>query len=490
MTALSDADFRAVRDYLLATAGLVFDQSRRAGLTSVVAERLRATGAADVPAYLEMLADGDGEGGVERQRLLDRVTVQETHFFRNAPQMEALRRRVLPELLRRSAGRGRPLTVWSAGCSTGEEPYSVAMMLLDLAPSLAARPHARVLATDVSAKALQVARRGSYSGRTLQSAPPELRDRWFEPRPGGALAVAPAVRALVDLRLHNLVTDPPPFGPGEVDLVVCRNVTIYFDRATTRSLISSFHGVLAEGGYLLLGHSETLWQVSDDFTLVPVGDAFVYRRSHEARRGSARRRVVAPVRRLLGTPPRLQPGSVARRVTLPLPSSMSPPPVPRPPRTAEAPVPAEGRLGAAALLAVARQALASGDYPVAAERAEAAIEADRLLAAAYVVLGRARSALGEDAAAVDPLRKAVYLDPAAGDAHFLLGGVLARLGQHPAAATSYRAAAATLHRLEPAALDELFGGRDVAELVELCGRLADRSLDEVSGIGVVAGGAP
>lgn len=475
MTGLSDADFRAVRDYLLATAGLVFDQSRRAGLASVVADRVRAMGAPDVPAYLAMLADGDGEGAVERQRLLDRVTVQETQFFRNAPQMEALRHRVLPELLRRSAGRGRPLTVWSAGCSTGEEPYSVAMMLLDLAPSLAKRPHARVLATDISARALQVARRGSYSGRTLQSAPAEPRERWFEPRPGGALAVAPAVRQLVELRLHNLVTDPPPFGPGEVDLVVCRNVTIYFDRATTRSLMSSFHGVLAEGGYLLLGHSETLWQVSDEFSLVPVGDAFVYRRSHEARRGAVRRRRVAPARRPVGAP-RLQPSSAA---------------VPAP--TSDADVRrsavADGAT-APALLVAARDALASGEYPAAAGAAEAALEADRLLSPAYVLLGRARSALGEDAAAVDPLRKAVYLDPAAGDAHFLLAGVLARLGQHPAAAASYRAAGATLHRLDPSALDELFGGRDVAELVELCVRLADRSAGDVTGVGVVAGGAP
>ena len=100
--------------------------------------------------------------------------------------------------------------------------------------------------------------------------------------------VTEQVRRLVELQLHNLVTDPPPFGPGEVDLIVCRNVTIYFDRATTGALVGSFHDVLAEGGYLLLGHSETLWQVSDAFSLVPVGDAFVYRRSHDARRGAPR----------------------------------------------------------------------------------------------------------------------------------------------------------------------------------------------------------
>ena len=174
MKGLSDADFAVTREFLLATAGLVFDESRRAGLSAVLADRLRVTGAGSVPAYLEAL-EGDG-GELERQRLLDGVTVQETHFFRNTPQMEALRRRVLPELLRRAAGRDRPLTIWSAGCSTGEEPYTLAMLLLELSPMLASQAKARIVATDVSAEALRAARRATYTGRTLESAPPMVSD--------------------------------------------------------------------------------------------------------------------------------------------------------------------------------------------------------------------------------------------------------------------------------------------------------------------------
>jgi chemotaxis protein methyltransferase CheR len=450
---LADADFRTLRDYLLATAGLVFDQSRRASLTSVLAERMAASGVPGVASYLALV--DSPTGAAERQRLLDGVTVQETHFFRNGPQMEALRRRVLPELLRRAAGRDRPLTVWSAGCSTGEEPYSLAMLLLDLAPATAARGGIRIVATDVSARALQVARRATYAGRTLDLAPPEVRDAWFEPRAGGALTVAEPVRQLVDLRLHNLVTDPAPFEAGEVDLVVCRNVTIYFDRPTTRSLVGSFHGVLAEGGYLLLGHSETLWQVSDDFALVPVGDAFVYRRSHDARRGAPRRRRIGAVRRA----PAVAAAAPAARAAGPT----------------ATPVQAAASLSGAELLSQARRRIDAGDYPGAAAAAEAAVRADQLLAPAYVVLGRARTSAGQDADAVDPLRKAVYLAPSAGDAHFLLAGALARLGQHAGAAAAYRAAAGTLDRLDPAILDDLFGGRDLAELVDLCLRLAERS---------------
>ncbi len=433
MSVLDDGDFATLRDYLRTEAGLEFDESRRAGLTAVVADRLRTTGAGDLRTYLAALSGTAGEA--ERQRLLDSVTVRETHFFRNPPQMEALRRRVLPELLRRAAGRDRPLTIWSAGCSTGEEPYTLAMMLLELSPMAGSRAPTRVVGTDVSADALRAAARATYTGRTVETMPAVVRDRWLEPRPGGALGVKDEVRRLVDLRLHNLVTDPAPFARGEVDLVVCRNVTIYFARETTRLLMGRFHDVLAEGGYLLLGHSETLWQVSDAFTLVPVGDAFVYRRSHEGRR-------------------RL-------------------PPVPRR-RRRPAPAPAAVPHGPT-LLDQARVQLAAGDYQAAARAAADAVAADPLLSAAYVVLGQARCTLGQDAAAIDPLRKAVYLDPAAGQAHFLLAGALARLGQHGPAAVSYRAAARAVGRLPAPAREDLLGGRDVAELADLCRRLADES---------------
>lgn len=457
MRTLGDSDFDAVRDYLRAEAGLVFDDSRRAALAGVLLDRLRATGAPDIPTYLAGLA-GDG-GRAERQRLLDGVTVQETHFFRNAPQIEALRRRVLPELLRRAAGRDRPLTIWSAGCSTGEEPYTLAMLLLELAPMVAGRAPVRIVGTDVSAEALRAAGRATYVGRTVESLPAAVRERWTERRPGGALAMKDEVRRLVELRLHNLVTEPAPFGAGEVDLVVCRNVTIYFGRETTSLLVGAFHDVLAEGGYLLLGHSETLWQVSDAFSLVPVGDAFVYRRTHDARRGAPRRhRLPVATRRTRGVPR----AAASARGPAVDDSPAGPPPGPRP-------------TDAASMLADAQARLVDGDYAAAARSAEEALAADPLLTRAYVVLGHARATLGQHAAAVDPLRKAVYLDPTEGQAHFLLAGALARLGQHGPAAVSYRAAARAVEAMTPRQRDELLEGRDAAELATLCERLAAES---------------
>jgi chemotaxis protein methyltransferase CheR len=463
-TQLSDADFAAVRDYLARTAGLMFDENRRAGLAMVVADRVKASGARGVADYLAGL--GGDQGDVERSRLLDGVTVQETHFFRNTPQMDALRQRVLPDLMRRAARRQRPLTIWSAGCSTGEEAYTLAMLILELSASGATGPvglPARIVATDISTEAVLAARQATYRGRTLATMPRRAHDRWLEPQNTGGWAVREEVRRLVDVHVHNLVADPPPFAPGEVDLVVCRNVTIYFSRETTRSLIGRFHDVIAEGGYLLLGHSETLWQVSDAFTLVPMGDAFVYRRAADVR-SQASQVSAAPA------------GAVRQ--------------VPRR-RTPAAPVVdhlAADHL-AVARLAVARAAFAAGDYGKAARVAEAATESDPLNAEGYVVLGHARSTLGQDAQALDPLRKAVYLDPAAGDAHFLLAGALSRVGQHGPAAVSYRAAARALPKVSQSVLDSYLGGRSVQDLVDLCERLARGSVEAAAAGAVAAGGA-
>src|SRR4051794_16227001 len=256
---------------------------------------MRACGCATVAEYLRMLAQADAVE--ERQALLDEVTIPETHFFRNPPQIRALRQHVLPELLRQ-AGSKRRLRIWSAGCSTGEVPYTVAMLVRELLPASVGWD-VRIIATDISTRALAAAARGRYSERAFVMTDPIDRQRFFyvdtESR---SHVVRDEVRELVEFRHHNLVADPPPFDDGEVDLVLCRNVTIYFDRDTTKRLMQRLHGCLREGGYLFLGHAETLWQVTEDFTLVPLGDAFVYRRQPE----QGERRAVLPDRRTEAEP--------------------------------------------------------------------------------------------------------------------------------------------------------------------------------------------
>jgi len=456
VTVLSDQEYLATSQTLNRLAGLVFDDSRRAALSAIVTERMAAAGSASVEGYLHLVESP--VGAPERQRLLDAVTIQETHFFRNLPQVEALRRDILPALIGDALAARRPVTVWSAGCSTGEEPYTLAMLLLEAMHGRGPVP-VRILGTDVSAAALEVADAGVYAGRTIQLAEAGAADRWFDAGSDGSWRVKDEVRELVDFQVHNLVTEPPPFAYGEVDLLVCRNVTIYFSRETTQSLMHRFHEVMRDGAYLVLGHAETLWQVSDAFALVPVGDAFVYRRDRVAGSG-------APAR-----PPRA--GSPSHRSSRPEPRrgplGRLRPPVRIIRQRGSAPEPAVPPVEP---LEQAREALAAGRYDEAASLAADASAGEPLSAEAYVVQARAFGNLGRDDEALEALRKAVFLDPAAGHAHFLLASTLTKLGNREAASLSFAAAAETLPLATPGALADLLDGRAVDDLVDLCRKLA------------------
>jgi chemotaxis protein methyltransferase CheR len=454
---LSDLEFAALARLLHETAGLSFDGSRRESLAYGVGERMRDTGCPDVTAYLDLVSGPAGAS--ERQSLVDEVTIPETHFFRNPPQVRALRRHVLPELLKRAAPERR-LRIWSAGCSTGEEPYTIAMLLRELLPASAGWD-LRVIATDVSTRAITAAEAGRYGERAFVMTDPVDQQRFFwldtESR---TFVVRDEVRDLVEFRHHNLVTDEPPVGPGEVDLVLCRNVTIYFDRATTKRLMQRLHGCLRTGGYLFLGHAETLWQLSSDFALVSLGDAFVYRRAE----ADDERRAVLPDRRTEDEPRPTRAdrrrGPLDRRA---LALAEAP--------TASGPVVTE--LPTDPLIAV-RTAVAEGRYADAADLAADVVAATPLRSEAHYLHGLALCNLGDDPTALVTLRKAVYLDPEDGFAHFLLAGCLERVGQRVAAARSYRAAASTLGSRPVDSVAPELGGRSVSELAATCHQLANR----------------
>ncbi|HZG94514.1 MAG TPA: CheR family methyltransferase [Mycobacteriales bacterium] len=458
---LSDDAFTRLRGLLAGRAGLVFDESRRDSLSYAVADRMLAAGIDTVDAYLRWV---EQPASPEVQGLLDDVIIPETYFFRNPPQFRALRDQVLPELLEAGAQNGRRIRIWSAGCSTGEEAYSVAIQLRELLPSLAGWD-IKILGTDLSTRSLAAAQAGRYGARALGKLDQATLDRWFV-RDGYEYSVGPEIRTLVAFRHHNLVADPAPFGRDRsTDLTLCRNVTIYFARETTRALMGRLHASLRYGGYLFLGHSETLWQVSDDFRLVALGEAFVYRRDAPAD--------VRGRQSLGGLRPDREPAAAAsRRPRVPVPSADSARPGLTAPLGAPAPVPAAVPAAVRDPLAEARRALKAGDYQRAAELAAEVTASEPLLSDAYSVRGLALSNLGRNDDALVELRKAVYVDPQAGFAHFLLAGTLSTLGDTTGAARAYRAAAETLSASADDHVAAELGGRRVSELVDLCWQLS------------------
>ena len=225
----------------------------------------------------------------ELRNLLNLVTVTETCFFRDASQFRLLRERILPTLIaERSARAGGPkrLRIWSAGCSSGEEAYSIAI-LLDEMGVYRSLPgwDIEIIGTDLNTEALDKARRGVYAARAVRNVEGRLLDQYFVPD-DKSFALCEAIRNRVSFEFGNLVKTPMPT-TGLQDIVFCKNVAIYFSENVTRKLIEGLRGTLVPGGYLLLGHAESLWQNSEGFTAIEHERAFAYRKSSRQRRPPA-----------------------------------------------------------------------------------------------------------------------------------------------------------------------------------------------------------
>lgn len=265
---LSREDFALFKELILNKSGLHFDENKRDSLRISLLARTTALGLGSFREYYEYLLTRDGEF----KELLNLITVNETHFFRDKNQFQALQQKILPELL----GKKSRVKIWSAGCSTGEEPYSIAMVLREFK-----KGDAYILATDVSQQALDKARDAIYGERSLREVGDYYKNKYFQ-RVGRKYKLSEEIRKMVDFRYFNLISDRyPPFGQTDWDIIFCRNVTIYFKLESTKRVVEKFYNLLVDGGYLFLGYSETLHGISDRFQLVQVGEAFLYKKEKE-----------------------------------------------------------------------------------------------------------------------------------------------------------------------------------------------------------------
>lgn len=267
---LSPRQFDTIRDMLASYSGIFLDRTNQRALSSGLARRLDAT-RLPLEAYMARLAGN--EGRAELQHLSELIANHETIFFRNLQHMQAIKESILPQLHKRKAP-DMPIRIWSAGCSTGEEPYSLAIAALQSLGSPLPRP-VEIWATDLSDAALERARTGVYRGRAFTNVPTELRLRYFEHRTRDEWSVRKTVRNLVTFERFNLLDEFPAHVRG-VDIIFCQNVTIYFQLPTFRRLVERFYDALPEGGILFLGFSETLWNVFDKFRLREIMGAFAY----------------------------------------------------------------------------------------------------------------------------------------------------------------------------------------------------------------------
>ena len=254
--------------------GLYFADNRRAFLSSRIGRRLLARSIGSFFRYYSYLKQGGTEEEEELLQLLDVLTINEASFFRNLPQFEILEQRVLPELLERKAEASeRSLRIWSAGCSTGEEPYSIAISVLEALPT---RPEwqVKIYASDLSLSVLEKAANGRYAKARLQDLTPARLRRFFEPDDGGHRVVE-ALKRLVIFDFHNLKHEN---GLGDLDIVFCRNVLIYFDPQEQKKVINKLARALRPGGYLFLGHSESVQGMGPELEFVHHQRGTAYRK--------------------------------------------------------------------------------------------------------------------------------------------------------------------------------------------------------------------
>ena len=247
----TEDDFQRIAAILHGEAGIVLSGNKATLVYSRLTKRLRALGLTSFRDYCGLVAGGEGLG--ERQTMLAALTTNVTRFFREPHHFEHLKTRVLPPLIEAARSGGR-VRIWSAACSSGQEPYSVAMTILALAPD-ATSLDIKILATDIDPNMVAEGRAGVYAENLAQAAPAELRKRWFSPASSGAgVRIADEARALVAFRELNLIADWPMRGP--FDAIFCRNVVIYFGEDTQAQLWGRFAPMLAPGGVLYIGHSE------------------------------------------------------------------------------------------------------------------------------------------------------------------------------------------------------------------------------------------
>jgi chemotaxis protein methyltransferase CheR len=255
---LSDRHFRAIAELIEEQVGIRLPAAKRIMLEGRLQKRVRALDYSDINEYVEHLFDED-HFETELIHLIDCVTTNKTDFFREPTHFDFLRNVAVPEILRRK-GRGlRPLKVWSAACSTGMEAYTVAMVLDDIS-SFGAAFQFSVLGTDISTAVLGIAETGIYTPEMIKPVPMEMARRYFlsaKDRSRDEVRVVPELRRSANFMRMNLMDEVYPVD-RDVDIVFCRNVLIYFDKANQRKVVERLCSHLRPGGYFIVGHSESM----------------------------------------------------------------------------------------------------------------------------------------------------------------------------------------------------------------------------------------
>ena len=359
--------------------------------------------------------------------LAGRLTVGETYFFRETRSFEILEERILPDLIRARGGAERRLRIWSAGCCTGEEPYSIAMLLDRLIPDIE-EWNVTLSATDINPEFLRKAAEGVYGEWSFRGTPAWLRERYFRRRKDGRFEILPSLRKRVSFSYLNLADDVYPSlsnNTNAMDVIFCRNVLMYFTAARAKKVVENLRGSLLDGAWLVVSPAETSNVLFSGFTAVEFPGAVLYRKIAGAESGVIATGYPAPAADLLPEPlhplaPASPPGTSVQEAVQPVAPEEAP-------------------------SLMARACANQGRLAEAIEWSEKAIAAAKLNPAHHYLLAAIRQEQGQSDAAVQSLKRALYLDADFVLAHFALGNLRLAQGRRREAERHFDNALALLH---------------------------------------------
>ena len=407
--------FPEVKERLIAATGLAYYESRDDALARIIGERLMELNLANCWSYIDLL--NSPAGGGELRTMSARLAIGETYFFRNQEHFDALRKLILPDILRRQASEKR-LYIWSAGCSSGAEPYSISILLRREFAHLTAGWDIRILGTDISDILLAQAREGKFTEWALRSTPADLKESCFRGE-GASRTVAPEYKERVSFEYHNLIDGgfPPPFWTvRNFHLILCRNVLIYFSPHGASRIIQRFHQSLAESGWLVVGPAETDIAAFRSFFHVNCGGPALYqKRSGEPAVQSSETKTLSLSFPAFAVEPALAGEAI----------NVAAPPEPEKPASVSA-------------LANIRLLANQGEFEKAARCCEQIREDDSLNPLVYFYHAMVVDQVGDSQHAKTLLRKAIYLDRKFVLGHYHLGLTLQKESDARHAAQHFR----------------------------------------------------
>ena len=465
---LPDSLLSLLSDLLESQMGLYFPRARWRDLERGIVAASHKSGYPQAEDYIRwLLAAPLTRAQIEM--LASHLTVGETYFFREKRSLDILEQQILPELLRARATTGRHIRIWSAGCCSGEEPYSIAMLLDRLIPDLD-KWNVTILATDINPQFLRKAAQGVYGAWSFRDTPGRLKDQYFIRRQDGSFEIQPRIRRMVTFSYLNLADDAYPSlmnSMNAVDVIFCRNVLMYFAQQRAKMVIAKLHGLLVDGGWLITSPAETAQVNLSEFTTVEFPGAFLYRKTA----------VGGPLSVAINSQGMLHAGEAAAAYA---PGPTAPLKVAWPTFALEI-LHAEGGVHATQAeeadslkheeretpRSKARACADEGRLAEAIEWCEKAIAADKLNPAHYYLLAAICQEQGQSETAERALGRALYLEPDFALAHFALGNLCLSGGRQREAQRHFVNALTLLRACSADALLPESDGLSAARFVEI-----------------------